>query len=162
GTDTLQVLTSQTDGAAALTAAQVDGWQKRLAADFQGHYVVGFQPAHSDVGTFHPVQVKVRGSGATVHARSGYWTADAEELLAARLAVAAAAPKPPSEPPLHPSRLIQPWFGQARGENGNMRITFVWQPAERVPGDLTRVRPAAVVTVNALKNGATVFEGRVK
>ena len=40
----------------------------------------------------------------------------------------------PPEPAPHVSPLIRPWFGMSRGADGKTRVTFVWEPAARVPG----------------------------
>ena len=58
--------------------------------------------------------------------------------------------------------MIRPWFGMAKGTNGNTRVTFVWEPAGAVPGD-RRVRTPSRVAFKATGvNGTTVFEGPVR
>src|SRR5262249_927786 len=108
------------------------------------------------------VQLRVRRRGATVRARTGYWTATADELLRARMAAKAAEPKPPPEPPLRASPLIRPWFGVTRATDGKVQVSFVWEPAGRGPGDPTGTQLPACVELKATRDGATVFEGRVR
>jgi hypothetical protein len=57
--------------------------------------------------------------------------------------------------------LIRPWFGIARGEDGRVRLTFVWEPSGAVPGD-RRVKIPARLEVKAVgADGKTAFEGTV-
>jgi hypothetical protein len=57
--------------------------------------------------------------------------------------------------------LIHPWFGIARGDNGKIRLTFVWEPSAAVPGD-RRVKIPARLDVKAVgADGKTAFEGMV-
>jgi hypothetical protein len=68
----------------------------------------------------------------------------------------------PLQPARHVSPLIRPWFGIARGANGQTRVTFVWEPAGAVPGD-RRVRTPSRVALKALRtDGTTVFDGPVR
>ena len=119
--------------------------------------------AHGD-GQFHPVDVSVSGRDASVRARKGYWS-DPE-----------AVPPPRSGPEggtflsafsaqvmRRSSPLIRPWFGMSPGEAGTTHVSFVWEPAPRVPGDrLNGPIPARVVLTVSTLNGQTVYRGTVR
>jgi hypothetical protein len=67
----------------------------------------------------------------------------------------------PPEPAPHASPLIRPWFGVSRGDGGKTRVTFVWEPAARVPGDRVR-RTVAKLNFRARSaDGTVVFDGPV-
>ena len=55
----------------------------------------------------------------------------------------------PVEPAPHASPLIRPWFGMSRGDDGKTRVTFVWEPATRVPGDRVRRTVSKLVVPGA-------------
>jgi hypothetical protein len=58
--------------------------------------------------------------------------------------------------------LIRPWFGIARGVDGQSRVSFVWEPAPRVPGTPARTATPARVALTVLAaDGTAVFEGVV-
>jgi hypothetical protein len=58
--------------------------------------------------------------------------------------------------------MIRPWFGETRGVDGKTRVTFVWEPAARVPGDRTRqLTPARLVLTARTPDGTVLFEGPV-
>ena len=159
----LQELAAETSGSAMFAPAEQAAWIDRVVGDASHYYLVDFAAAHGqDVGAFRPIEVRVARPGLDVRARKGYWTANADERLAARLVAEAAAPRPPPEPPLHASTLVRPWFGMARAADGRLRVRFVWEAAGRVPGDRTRAQPPAVVSMRAVKDGTTVFEGLVR
>jgi hypothetical protein len=56
------------------TKAGLDGVLDRIGRDVHAAYLVSFQPAHAEPGTFHRIRVEVRGrKDVTVRARPGYW-----------------------------------------------------------------------------------------
>jgi hypothetical protein len=55
--------------------------------------------------------------------------------------------------------LIRPWFGMARGTNGKTRVTFVWEPATRVPGDRRQPLATRLVLTAKTGDGKVLFEG---
>jgi hypothetical protein len=66
------------------------------------------------------------------------------------------------DPPRRISSLIKPWFGAARGANGKTRVTFIWEPSSRVPGERIRRPSASRVMLKALAaDGTSLFEGPV-
>ncbi|HMF97573.1 MAG TPA: hypothetical protein VKE96_24905, partial [Vicinamibacterales bacterium] len=66
------------------------------------------------------------------------------------------------EPAPHVSPLIRPWFGMSRGDQGKTRITFVWEPAVRVPGDRSRQLASQLVLTAKASDGTVLFEGPVR
>lgn len=157
----LRRLAEETDGGAI--AADAAPGLRRVSADSSAYYLLSFRTAHPDDGQFRELQARVKRAGAVVRARKGYWTASPDEALRAALIATANAPKvvAPLEPAPHASTLIRPWFGMARGEGGRTRVTFVWEPAARVPGDRVR-RPVSKLVFQARSpDGAVLFEGPV-
>jgi hypothetical protein len=59
------------------------------------------------------------------------------------------------------SPLIRPWFGIGRGANGKTRVTFVWEPAARVPGERAHRTVSRLVLSAFAPDGAVLFEGPV-
>ena len=107
--------------------------------------------------------MRVKRNGVSVRTRKGYWTASPDEALRAALIAQANEPKKvvPPEPAPHVSTLIRPWFGVSRGDNGKTRVTFVWEPAVRVPGDRPRQIATRVVLIGKSTDGSVLFEGPV-
>jgi VWFA-related protein len=162
--ETLRALADETDGRLILEAPDAAAGLTRIVSDSSAYYVIAFRAAHSDAdGKFHPVLVQIRQPDVQIRSQRGYWAASADDLLRARLLGKAAEPRPPPEPPRHVSPLIRPWFGVARGATGNAQVSFVWEPAGRVPGDRSRADPPARITLTASKpDGTEVFEGVVR
>ena len=109
------------------------------------YYLLTYRSAHREDGRFHPLQVLVSRPGIQIRPRPGYWAPSIDDQVVAQLLARASAPPPPLklEPARHISPLIQPWFGVSRGSNGKTRVTFVWEPTLRVPGDRTLRTPHA-------------------
>ena len=158
---TLTRLADETTGAAI--AANPDGALHRAAADASAYYLLSFRTTHADDGKFRALQVRVKRNGVSVRTRKGYWTASPDEALRAALIAKANEPKKvvPPEPAPHVSTLIRPWFGVSRGDNGRTRVTFVWEPAVRVPGDRPRQIATRVVLIAKSADGSVLFEGPV-
>ena len=158
--DTLRRLADETDGQAAI--ADADAMLHRAAADASAYYLLSFRAPHPDDGRFRELEARVKRSGVRLRARKGYWTAPPDEALRTALLARLNEPRKvvPPEPAPHASTLIRPWFGTARGSDGQTRVTFVWEPAARVPGDRTRRTPTRLVLV-AKSGDAVVFEGPV-
>ena len=154
-------LADETDGEAI--AADAEPGLRRVAADSSAYYLLSFRTAHPDDGTFRELRAGVKRPGIVVRARKGYWTASPDEAL--RTALIAKANEPnivrPLEPAPHASTLIRPWFGMARGDGGKTRVTFVWEPAARVPGDRVRRTVSTLVLQARSDDGAVLFEGAV-
>jgi VWFA-related protein len=157
----LRRLADDTDG--AMIATDVDAGLRRAAADASAYYLLSFRTAHPDDGKYRELQVRVKRAGVTVRTRKGYWTAPPDEALRTALLTKANEPKKivPPEPAPHVSPLIRPWFGMARGTNGKTRVTFVWEPAVRVPGDRRPQVATRLVLTAKLGDGTILFEGPV-
>jgi hypothetical protein len=162
--DSLLGLAAQTNGRTIFAATDLADGLKRLLADASGYYVLAWAPAAPRDGRFHPVDVRVAGRGLTVRARNGYWSVSPEELRARLTAVAPPAPANPYVPQ-RVSPLIRTWFGMARGQDGTTRVSFVWEPSPRVPGErktgVPARSPARVALTVSTPDGAQVFHGVV-
>lgn len=159
--DTLRRLTDDTDG--ALIRDDVAAGLRRAAADAGAYYLLSFRTAHPDDGRFRALQTRVARKGVALRARKGYWTTSPDEALRAALIAKANEPKKvvPPEPAPHVSPLIRPWIGVARGDGGKTRVTFVWEPSPRVPGDRSRVAAARLLLTAKLSDGTVVYEGPI-
>ena len=161
---TLRDLAVQTDGRALVEADAFERGLAGAASDASSYYLLTYRSAHAADGSFLAIDVRVKKPGVTVRARKGYWAMFPDEAKALRFAAEApTAPRPPDlDLPWHASVLIRPWFGLARGANGKTRITFVWEPVGRIPGDRSRRTLPARVQFKALSlDGTTVFDGPV-
>ena len=157
----LRRLADDTDGRAI--AFDAEPGLRRIAADSSAYYLVSFRPPHPDDGEFRELQVRVRRAGVSARARTGYWTASPDEALWTAMIAKANEPKPvvPLEPAPHASLLIRPWFGVSRGDGGRTRVTFVWEPAARVPGDRVRRAVSKLVFQARSSDGTMLFDGPV-
>ncbi|MGE5246515.1 MAG: VWA domain-containing protein [Betaproteobacteria bacterium] len=162
----LQRLAADTDGAAIGREADASDRLARTIADASTYYLVSYRSVQPADGMFRGVQVGVKRKGVRVRARKGYWALFPDELLAETIAAGGAATKPalPREfnMPWRASPLIRPWFGIARGQGNTTRVTFVWEPAPRVPGDRSRRPTPSRVQLKALApDGTIAFDGFV-
>jgi len=158
----LRTIATATDGQAI--TGDLDSGLKRAAADATAYYMLTYKSVRPEDGRFHQVQVQVKKPGLTVRARDGYWATSPDEVLRASIMESINHPKPPPplEPAPHASALIRPWFGESRGGEGKTRVTFVWEPMSRVPGDRSRqLAPARIVLTAKAPDGAVLFEGTV-
>ena len=157
----LRRLAEETDGEEI--AADAEPGLRRVTADSSAYYLLSFRTGHPDDGKFHELRARVTRAGAVVRARKGYWTASPDEALRTALIAGANEPKVavPPEPAPHASPLIRPWFGLARGDGGKTRVTFVWEPAARVPGDRVRRSVSKLVFQARSADGTVLFDGPV-
>jgi hypothetical protein len=96
-----------------------------------------------------------------VRARSGYWAPFPEETRENWLRVTPATPAG-FNLPWRISPMIRTWFGLARGADASTRVTFVWEPVPRVPGDRpVRAQPSRIELTVLSADGARPFEGVV-
>jgi hypothetical protein len=170
-TETLRVLAENSDGRAILSRNDLAIAMKQIVLDSSAYYLLGYNSTLAvPDGKFHEITVKVKRPGVQVRHRRGYWALKPEE--AAKLeasTAAAAAPKPnPVEAALavtavHRSRVIRTWIGTERGENGRTRVTFVWEPMPKLPGEPVRdaERAVRVALTAASPDGPQYFRGRV-
>lgn len=160
--DALRSVAADTDGQAI--NVDLDAGLQRAAAQSSVYYLLRYTSSHADDGKFHEVEVLPKRKGVQLRARKGFTAASPDELLRAELLKQMKEPKPVvvMEPAPHVSPLIRPWFGLARGPAGRSRVTFVWEPAARVPGDIGVKRGPARVLLKAIAaDGTVVFDGPV-
>jgi VWFA-related protein len=157
--DATRLLAADTEG--QTIAGDLDGGLRRLSADSNAYYVLTYRAPHAEDGRFHSIQVSTKRTGVTLRARKGYWAPSPDDVLRAALLARLNEPKKPVplEPMRHISTLIRPWFGVAKGDGGNTRVTVVWEPAGRVPGDRNRRSAARVQLLAKAPDGQILFDG---
>jgi VWFA-related protein len=165
--DSLYVLAANTDGRAIVNRNDLASGMKQIIRDSSSYYLLGYNSADAPTdGKFHEIKVQVKRRGLDVRARKGYWA-----YTAADAARASAPPKPeaPSavrdalatlaEPPGgRPARF---WIGTGRGDNGQSRVQFVWEPAATTHGARRDDPPARVSLTAVSADGNPLFRGRV-
>ena len=166
---TLQVLSEETDGRAIVNRNDLEGGLKQVVRDSSAYYLIGYNSsqAPSD-GKFHEIKVKVKRPGLQVRARKGYWALTAEET-----ARATAPPKPEvergvtdalanvSSQSANRAKLIRTWIGTGPGDDGQSRVTFVWEPVPPVPGEQRRESASRVSLLAASGDGKAYYRGKV-
>ena len=155
--DSLRSLAASTNGQFIVNVSDLLEGMRPIVADSSAYYLLRYTTTRAD-GKFHDVQVSVKTKGVSVRTRKGYWAAAPDEEARAALLQ----PRAPIvfQPAQHLSPLIRPWFGAARGADGKTRVTFVWEPAGRVPG--TKQPAAAHVVLKVLAvDDSVLFEGSV-
>jgi VWFA-related protein len=168
--DTLRVLAENTDGRAIVNRNDIAAGMKQITRDQSAYYLIGYNStqAPSD-GKFHEIKVRVKRPGVQVRARKGYWALNAEQTARALAPPKAAVPKPVeaaiASAVARPSRasVVRTWIGTSRGENGKTRVTFVWEPLPKAPGERPdgREEPSRVSLMALTNEGSLVFRGRV-
>ncbi len=170
--DTLRTLAVESDGRAIVNRNDLAGGMRQIVRDVSAYYLIGYSStiAPSD-GKFHEIKVRVKRPGVQVRARKGYWALTPQEV-----ARSLAPPKPALPPAVKSalanvettsaasrSRSIRTWIGTSRGENGKTKVTFVWEPMPRPPGDRAAPtdQPARVSVMAVGPDGAPYFRGRV-
>jgi hypothetical protein len=140
--DTLRTLAEQTDGRAIVNRNDIAVGMKQITRDSSAYYLIGYNSSQAPAdGKFHEIKVRVKRPGIQVRARKGYWALNAEQTARALAPPKAPAPKPVeaaiTAATSRPSRasVVRTWIGTARGENGKTRVTFVWEPILRPPGE---------------------------
>ena len=102
-----------------------------------------------------------------VRSRKGYWALNREEVARATAPAKPAVPKPVemaiANAVVRPSRasVVRSWVGMSRGDNGKTRVTFVWEPLPKAPGDRPREEPARVSLLAVAPDGSPSFRGKV-
>ncbi len=151
---TLRELAGETDGRALDAPTRSSAASAGARADASAYYLLTYRSAHPADGRFLAIDVareeagraRARAQGVLGDvARRG---AGAAARRRGRRAEGAAGAE--LDLPWHASVLIHPWFGLARGANGRTRITFVWEPVGRIPGDRSRRLLPARVQFKAL------------
>jgi VWFA-related protein len=167
--DTLRTLAENTDGRAIVNRNDLAAGMKQIIRDTSAYYLLGYNSSLTRAdGKFHEIKVRVKRPGAQVRARKGYWAMTAEETARALAPPKPEAPKAITEALASvnmPSRarVVRTWIGTTRGENGKTKVTFVWEPVPKAPGDVVRnsETPARVSLMAVGPDGAPYFRGRV-
>jgi len=160
---TLRRLAGDTNGQWISRVDDLGAAIRRAPDEANAYYLLTYRSAHKEDGGFHPVQVRVTRPGIQIRVRPGYWAPSIDDRLVANLLARASAPPPPLklEPARHISPLIQPWFGVSQGSNGKTRVSFVWEPRLRVPGDRSVRSPTRLVLTALAGDDSVLFEGPV-
>jgi VWFA-related protein len=164
--DTLRVLADETDGRAIVNRNDFGRAMRQIVADSSAYYLLGYNSTQAPQdGKFHEIKVRVKRPGTEVRARKGYWALTPTETARAT------APPPPPLPagvgkalaslgdPAR-TRFVRTWVGTERGDNGNARVTFVWEPIGAQPG-VRRDSATSVSLIAASPDGETYFKGDV-
>jgi len=166
--DTLRVLAENTDGRAIVNRNDIAAGMKQITRDSSAYYLIGYNSAQAPTdGKFHEIKVKVKRPGLQVRARRGYWALNREEVARATAPAKPPVPKPVelaiTNAVVRPSRasVMRSWVGMSRGENGKTRVTFVWEPLPKSPGDRPREEPARVSLMAVAPDGSPSFRGKV-
>jgi len=158
----MQMLAGETDGSAI--AGNLDAGLRRAAVDSSGYYLITYRTQRPDDGRFHAIEARTSRKGVSLRARKGFVAAPPDEALRTSLLAHMNDPKPAPilEPAPHASPLVRPWFGVSKGPGGTSRVTFVWEPASRIPGDRSRQGNPARLVLNARgPDGSVLFDGPV-
>jgi VWFA-related protein len=166
--DTLRMLAENTDGRAIVNRNDIAMGMKQITRDSSAYYLIGYNSSQAPTdGKFHSIRVRVKRPGVQVRARKGYWALTQQDAARA-LAPPKAGPPKPVEVALaaavaRPSRasVVRTWIGTSRGDNGKTRVTFVWEPLPKAPGDRPREEPARVALTAVSPDGSPYFRGRV-
>ena len=166
--DTLRTLAENTDGRAIVNRNDIATGMKQITRDSSAYYLIGYNSAQAPTdGKFHEIKVRVKRPGVQVRARRGYWALNREEVARATAPAKPAVPKPVevaiANAVIRPSRasVMRSWVGMSRGENGKTRVTFVWEPLPKAPGDRSREEPARVSLMAITPDGSPSFRGKV-
>jgi hypothetical protein len=141
---------------------------KQIIRDTSAYYLLGYNSSFTATdGKFHEIRVRVKRPGVQVRPRKGYWAYTNEE---AKRALAPPRPDPPkavstalaaiATPPR--SRLVRTWIGTDRGTGGKTKITLVWEPVPRPPGDAARSgeQPARMSVTAIAPDGSPYYRGK--
>jgi VWFA-related protein len=169
--DTLRLLAENTDGRAIVNRNDLAAGMRQITRDSSAYYLLGYNSSQAPAdGKFHEIKVRVKRPGAQVRYRKGYWALNQEQM-----ARALAPPKPPLPKPVEnalasvvnrPSSatVVRTWIGTSRGENGKTRLTFVWEPLPKTPGDVAAARAEAPVRVSLMAvgpDGSPYYRGKI-
>jgi VWFA-related protein len=167
--DTLRTLALQTDGRAILNRNDIALGMKQIIRDNSAYYLLGYNSTFTATdGKFHEIKVKVNRPGIQVRARKGYWAFTADDAARALAPPKADAPKAvdtaiaaittPSR-----ARVVRTWIGSERGADGKTKVTFLWEPVPRLPGDTARPEntPARVSITAVAPDGSPYYRGKI-
>jgi len=163
-TDTLRVLSEETDGRAIVNRNTLLEGMTQIVRDSSYYYLLGYTTKAPTDGKFHQIKVRVKRRGVDVRARRGFWAASAADVekiskpakeiaKPVQFALASIAPS------VQASRYVRTWVGSQRGENGKTKVTVVWEPMPVSPG-VRREAIGALSVLAANGTGSLVFRGR--
>src|SRR4029453_4785189 len=145
--DTLRTLAEQTDGRAIVNRNDIAAGMRQITRDSSAYYLLGYNSTQAPAdGKFHEIKVRVKRPGVQVRAPKGYWAMTADDTARAL------APKKAERPSevtnalnavaarTSSAAVVRTWVGTSRAENGKTRVTFVWEPIPKTPGDLVSPR----------------------
>ncbi len=166
---TLRTLALQTEGRAIVNRNDLTIGMKQIIRDSSAYYLLGYNSTFTATdGKFHAIKVNVRRPGVQIRARKGYWAFTTEDAARATAppkpdvptaySTALAAIAPPSR-----ARVVRTWIGTSRSADGKTRVTFLWEPLPKTPGEATRNTevPARVSLIAVGPDGTPYFRGRV-
>ncbi len=163
-TDTLRVLSEETDGRAIVNRNTLLEGMTQIVRDSSYYYLLGYTSKAPTDGKFHQIKVRVKRRGADVRARRGFWAASAADIE--RISKPAKEIAKPVQyalasiaPSVQASRYVRTWVGSQRGENGKTKVTVVWEPMPASPG-VRREAIGALSVLAANGTGSLVFRGR--
>jgi VWFA-related protein len=170
--DTLRVLASNTDGRAIVNRNDLASGMAQITRDSSAYYLLGYNSSQAPAdGKFHEIKVRVKRPGIQVRARKGYWALNAAETARAlnppkmdppkpvEMALNAATARPSS------ASVVRTWVGTSRGDNGKTRVTFVWEPIPKTPGDVRTARsepPERVSLMAVGADGSPYYRGKIE
>src|SRR5262245_5299962 len=167
--DTLRTLAINTDGRAIINRNDIALGMKQIIRDNSAYYLLGYNSSFTATdGKFHEIKVKVNRPGIQVRARKGYWALKADDAARALALPKNEAPKAvdtaiaaitaPSR-----SRVVRTWIGSERGADGKTKMTFLWEPVPRAPGDPVRPEggPARVSITAVAPDGSPYYRGKI-
>ena len=171
--DTLRTLAVETDGRAIVNRNDLATGMKQIVKDVSAYYLLGYNSTQAPAdGKFHEIKVRVKRSGVQVRSRRGYWALTPEEKSLSTAspkapvpaAVTAALENVANSSVTARARSIRTWIGTSRGDNGKTRVTLVWEPTPRRPGDPPQPesqQPARVAVMAVGGDSTPYFRGRV-
>ena len=163
-TDTLRVLSEETDGRAIVNRNTLLEGMRQIVRDSSYYYLLGYTTKAPTDGKFHQIKVRVKRRGMDVRARRGFWAASASDVeriskpakeiaKPVQFALASIAPS------VQANRYVRTWVGSQRGEGGKTKVTVVWEPMPASPG-VRREAIGALSVLAAQGTGSLVFRGR--
>ena len=167
--DPLRALSQYTDGRALIQRNDLGAGLSQIVRDSSSYYLLGYNSTFTGAdGKFHGINVRVKRPGVEVRARKGYWALSRDEMAAATAPAKAALPAAVESAlgaaaVVSHARFARTWVGAERGDNGQTRVTVIWEPAGGLSSGGARApdEPARLVVTAAGADGAPYFRGAV-